>query len=74
MQLVFEVQQLLLLAFEQLRDRHARPAADDAGDIVFVHLFLDKRAAVLMREPPPLRPQLFLQLARACRISARRLC
>ena len=62
MKLVLEVEQLLLLAFEQFRDRNAGPARDNAGDIVFVDLFLRQAPALRMRESPFLFAQLFLQL------------
>ena len=47
-QLFFEVQQLAQLAFEQLRDRNAGPAAHHFGDVFLVHfLFKQPRRAVL---------------------------
>src|SRR6185436_12571914 len=41
MTLLAEVQQLLHLAFEQLRRRNPRPSANNFGDIFLVDLFLD---------------------------------
>ena len=61
-QLVFEVEQLLLLAFEQLGDRNAGPARDHAGDVVFVDLFFRKPRAVFLREAALPRLELLLQL------------
>ena len=50
-QLVFQVQQLLHFAFEQLGHRDAGPAADDFGDVLLVDLFLDEpRPALLARQ------------------------
>ncbi len=40
-QFLAQVQQLLHLAFEQLRHRNAGPAADDLGDVLLVDFFLD---------------------------------
>ncbi len=37
--LAFEVEELVHFAFEQARDRHAGPAADDVGDVVFGDFF-----------------------------------
>ena len=47
-QLLLQVQQLLHLAFEQLRHRDAGPAADDLGDVLLVHFFLDEPVAPLL--------------------------
>ena len=41
-QLVFKMQQLLHFAFEQTRDRHTGPAADDRGDILLADFFFEK--------------------------------
>ena len=38
---------VLDLAFEETADRDARPTADDLGDVLLVHLFLDQRPAAL---------------------------
>jgi hypothetical protein len=46
MQLIFEMQQLLSLAFHQLRNRHAGPSADHLGNVLFVHFFLQKPRTV----------------------------
>jgi len=48
MQLVFEMQQFLFLAFQQFGNRNARPARDHSGDVVFIHLFLGKPRSVFM--------------------------
>src|ERR1022692_3338978 len=40
-QLIFQMQQLLHLAFQQLGHRHARPPADYLRDIFLAHLFFD---------------------------------
>ncbi len=61
-QLLFEVQQLLLLALEQLGDGNAGPARDHARDVVLVDLFLGQARAVVVREALFLRAQLLLQL------------
>ena len=37
-----QVQELLQLAFEQFGDGDAGPAADDFGDVLFVHFFLEQ--------------------------------
>ena len=43
-QLVFEVQQLLHLAFQQSGDGNAGPAAHHFGDVLLVHFLLDEAA------------------------------
>ena len=63
MKLIFEVQQLLLLAFHELRNRNAGPARDYSGDIVFVHLFFGEARSVLMRQALFFGRQLFLSCA-----------
>ena len=61
MQLVFEMQQPLFLTFQQLGNRDSRPAGDDGGNVVFVHLLFGEPRSVLMRQPRFLGRQLFLQ-------------
>jgi hypothetical protein len=51
MQLVFEVQQFLFLAFQQLGNRNSSPARDHSGDVVFIHLFFGKPRPVFMGQP-----------------------
>ena len=47
-QLFLQVQQLLHLAFQQLRHRDAGPAADDLGDVLLVDFFLDEPEGALL--------------------------
>src|SRR5882672_587017 len=50
-QFIFERQQALQFGFEQLCHGHARPAADDFGDVLFADLFFDQpRLALFFRE------------------------
>ena len=44
-QLLFETQELLHLAFHQLRHRDARPARDDLGDVLLVDFLLEESPA-----------------------------
>ena len=48
MQLVGEVQEFFDLAFEQLGDGDAGPAADDLGDVLLVHFFFDEAVGPLL--------------------------
>ena len=54
MQLVLKRQELLHLALEQLRNRHAGPAADHFGDIFFIHFFFQHPLAGLLFGQPRL--------------------
>ena len=75
MQRVLQVQQLLALALHQLRDRDARPAADDSGDFLLRHLVAQQAVlAPSVFSAIFFRRQLLLQLAAARRTSVRRPC
>ena len=47
MQFLAEVEQFLLLPFEQLGHGHAGPSAHDGRDLVFVHFFLHESAILI---------------------------
>ena len=49
-ELVVELEELLHLALEQLRDGDARPARDDARDVVFVNFFFEQARAGIARK------------------------
>ena len=48
--LLLQAEELLHLAFHQLRDRDARPPRDDLGDVFLVDLFLDEPATAPGRQ------------------------
>ena len=54
-QLLLQAEELLHLAFHQLRHRDARPARDDLGDVLLVHLFLDQPPPAARPRPAPPR-------------------
>ena len=71
-----EAQQLLALALHQPRDRDARPAGDDLGDLVLGHLLAQQaRSALLARSaaPPRRRSRRSSSGSRPWRSSAARL-
>ena len=61
---ILHLDQLVLLALEQARDRDAGPRADDAGDVVRVDLFLEQSRgrAVLLGQRRLLLAQEVLEL------------
>ena len=63
MQRVLKVEQLLALAFHQLRHRDARPAADDSGDFLLRHLVAQQAVLALgLLSDGFLRRQFLLEL------------
>ena len=72
-QFVGEVQQLFLLAFEQLGHGHAGPAADDGGDVFLADFLLQqpRRAIARVSGGVLLGFELFVPIPAACRISTR---
>ena len=61
MQRVRQAQQLLALALDELRDRDARPARHDAGDLVVGHAVTQQTGFLLLLGDLFLGFQLFLQ-------------
>ena len=47
MQFVIEVQQLLHFTFQESRDRHTGPAADDVGDVFLINFLFDQASRPL---------------------------
>ena len=73
-QMLFQMEQLLHLAFHQARHRHAGPSRDDFGDILLVNFFFDQaRSASVVSGPFRIRRVPFRGW-RACHIGVRRPC